>query len=202
MVNRKEFADRLFEVVVLDNGCWEWQGFVNKGGYGAICYRRPGAKGHIKLVHRFFYENLVGPIDEGTHIDHVCHNRDTSCKGGPTCPHRRCANPDHLEAVTPKTNILRGRGLAAANSVKTHCSEGHEFTPENTYVNPEGGRQCKLCRKVAQHKHYDGAGGDKKREYAKLRMREVRKDPEYKLRKSAWERERYARNKAQEKEAV
>lgn len=34
----------------------------------------------------------------------------------------------------------------AANSEKTHCKNGHEFTPQNTYLRPTGGRQCKRCR--------------------------------------------------------
>jgi len=32
---------------------------------------------------------------------------------------------------------------------KTHCSRGHEFTPENTYWRAYGGRlnrSCKMCR--------------------------------------------------------
>ncbi len=28
---------------------------------------------------------------------------------------------------------------------KTHCRQGHELTPENTYVTKEGWRQCRVC---------------------------------------------------------
>lgn len=28
----------------------------------------------------------------------------------------------------------------------THCPNGHERTPENTYVSPGGGRECRTCR--------------------------------------------------------
>ena len=32
---------------------------------------------------------------------------------------------------------------------KTHCIHGHEFTPENTYIEPRTGkRQCKECRTI------------------------------------------------------
>lgn len=43
------------------------------------------------------YEQEVGPIPTGHHIDHLC--RMT-----------RCIRPSHLEAVTPTENARRGRG--------------------------------------------------------------------------------------------
>jgi hypothetical protein len=196
MANQKTIDDRLFEVRVLDNDCWEWQGYTDKQGYGFICVRRDGKK-TTPSIHRYFYENLVGEIPDGAHLDHTCHNKDESCPGGKICRHRRCANPDHLEPVTPEENILRGKGEAAKNAAKTHCPEGHEYSDENTYIEPKGGRQCITCRKVTQKKHYDTEhGGDRQRAYARERMRELRKDPEYKLKKNAWERERYHRKKA------
>lgn len=35
---------------------------------------------------------------------------------------------------------------AAARSALTHCKHGHEFTPENTYIKPNGYRNCRKCR--------------------------------------------------------
>lgn len=31
---------------------------------------------------------------------------------------------------------------------KTHCPQGHEYTPENTYTRPNGKRECRTCRKA------------------------------------------------------
>lgn len=31
------------------------------------------------------------------------------------------------------------------NARKTHCKHGHEYTPENTYVQPKGSRACRTC---------------------------------------------------------
>lgn len=48
--------------------------------------------------------------------------------------------------VTCRVNILRGDGVAAINARKTACKRGHEFTPENTYMN--GGRRvCRTCKR-------------------------------------------------------
>jgi hypothetical protein len=34
------------------------------------------------------------------------------------------------------------------NTGKTHCKNGHEFTPENTRVSSQGYRTCKTCQKA------------------------------------------------------
>jgi hypothetical protein len=35
--------------------------------------------------------------------------------------------------------------LSDLNARKTHCPQGHEYTPENTYVQPKGSRACRTC---------------------------------------------------------
>lgn len=134
----KPLAERFATKYVVDDetGCWLWTAYVDPGGYGTI-----GALGSRKplLAHRVSYELHVGPIPEGLTIDHLCHTRDPECLG--VCQHRRCVNPAHLEAVTFEENMRRG-----GNAAKTRCIRGHEFTPENTYFNPDGtGRRCKEC---------------------------------------------------------
>lgn len=37
------------------------------------------------------------------------------------------------------------RARIAAESAKTHCKHGHEYTPENTFLSPSGHRECKAC---------------------------------------------------------
>lgn len=89
------------------------------------------AKGSI-FAHRFSYIIHKGEIPPKLVIDHLCRNT-------------LCVNPDHLEAVTHKENLLRGIGPTSINAKKTHCIHGHEYTPQNTDYKPNGTRRCKTC---------------------------------------------------------
>ena len=116
--------------------CWHWTGAASHDGYGRV-YTERG----VKYAHRVVWELLVGPIPEGLVIDHLCRNRS-------------CVNPDHLEPVTRKENQRRGQ--ANQNIAKTHCKRGHEFTEENTYIQPSTGKRgCRRCKRDAMRKYRD-----------------------------------------------
>lgn len=117
--------------------CWIWAGALHVG-YGVIGLRgedqeRFGGR-HTVEGHRVLYTLEVGPIPEGMTLDHLC--RVTAC-----------ARPSHLDPVPIGENVRRGTGIFVRNSRKTHCVNGHEFTPENTRLRtrPEGGRICRTC---------------------------------------------------------
>lgn len=99
-------------------------------GYGLM-----KAGGKTSRVHRVAYKHFVGPIPDGMTLDHLCRNR-------------ACSNPAHLEPVSVGENVLRGIGHTAKNAAKTHCDNGHAFTPENTYADRRGWRQCRECNRA------------------------------------------------------
>lgn len=69
----------------------------------------------------------------------------TSGNGKRRCP--SCSNA-WMRDWTRRTGRVTGEGRAAQQQAKTHCSQNHEYTPENTYINPKTGtRDCKICRK-------------------------------------------------------
>ncbi|WP_086565314.1 HNH endonuclease signature motif containing protein [Streptomyces africanus] len=104
--------------------CWIWTGSTN-GKYGRV---------GKQYAHRLAYESAKGPIPDGLQIDHLCRNTV-------------CVNPDHLEAVTGRVNLLRSRGFAARQAAQTDCIHGHPLSGPNLYVDKRGRRHCRECRK-------------------------------------------------------
>lgn len=126
--------ERFVRMVEVDEvtGCHVWTGALSDG-YG--CFNLGDGKKSYR-AHRFSYEMEKGPIPEDFVLDHLCRNR-------------ACVNPEHLEAVTSRENTLRGENFSALNARKTSCPKGHPYDEENTYITPDGTRQCAKCRRSA-----------------------------------------------------
>lgn len=113
------------------NGCVLWTGTIDHKGYGS-CH----IHGHTVMAHKLIYEALVKVVPDGHQLHHTCSNKN-------------CVNPDHLELMTPADHAKTPGHPSQVNAAKTHCSNGHEFTEENTYWRQDrpGSRLCKECRK-------------------------------------------------------
>ena len=118
------------KVVKQEDGCWKWIGCLDDG-YGRFW------DGRLVRAHRLAFEWIKKAIPKEMTLDHLCRNR-------------ACVNPDHLEVTSVKVNILRGVGIAAINSKVTHCPKGHPYDEENTYLTPDGWRDCRKCRQEAK----------------------------------------------------
>ncbi len=75
----KTFIERLSNLKTNeDTGCWEWQRYCDKDGYGQI-----NREGRMVMVHRAVWGTVFGEIPKGLCVLHECDNPP-------------CANPAHL----------------------------------------------------------------------------------------------------------
>lgn len=113
-MNPKEHK-RIFTKIIYVDKCWVWQGSRDEQGYGLLWYQ-----GRTERIHRVIYAYFNGSIPSGVEarkfaqLDHICRNT-------------ACCNPNHLELVTQKENVLRGEGITAQQARKNVCKRGHEL---------------------------------------------------------------------------
>lgn len=113
----------------LEGECHVFKGHKDKKGYGHVLLN-----GNSYGVHRYVWEQQIGPIPEGMVIDHQCRNSS-------------CCNVKHLRVVTHQINSTENVvGIAwQLEAAKTHCKWGHPFNEENTHITKQGKRHCRVC---------------------------------------------------------
>lgn len=116
--------------------CWVWTGDTSSSGYGRFYLLGRQMASHVVS---WWWAN--GPVPEGLELDHLCRVR-------------ACCNPEHLEPVTHRENIMRSASPPATNARKTHCVHGHEFTVTNTYITSQGYRSCRTCHRDRERERY------------------------------------------------
>ena len=137
----------LGRMVETHGGHYRWQhGRVLKPGSTAkghmfvyLCRKSTNKKAYI---HRLVLAAFVGPCPDGMEC---CHWDDD-----PTNNHL-----SNLRWATTSANrndqVRNGLHYWAR---RTHCSAGHEYVPENTYISKDGARVCRACRRKS-HREYE-----------------------------------------------
>lgn len=146
---RKGYTKRL-------NGCWEYDGFLDRDGYGLVTINLGGRKNTSQAAHRFFWTKWVGPLDTEIQLDHKCRVRS-------------CINPKHLRKATHAQN------MAYAKPYRRHrryCKRGHKMSEGNVYV-WKGQRTCKTCHSARGYMRYRDVTYDQALRVMEKRMREL-----------------------------
>ncbi len=132
--------DRLKRKIKVDkkSGCWEWNGALDRGGYGSFSIARKWWS-----VHRASWFLHNGQIPDGMHVLHRCDNR-------------KCANPEHLFLGTHKDN------MSDRNSKGRQRSGGHKNVGDNN------GMACLSNDDVIGIKRMLGGGTVKQKDIARL----------------------------------
>lgn len=107
--------------------CWIWTGGKTSAGYGLTRF-----DGKQRYLHRIAYTLCVEEIPAGLHIDHRCRVVD-------------CCNPDHLDAVTPRVNTLRGLKATKRECINGHPLSGHNLVWNNNGPGRPRTRRCRTC---------------------------------------------------------
>ncbi len=125
---------RFWVKVDAEGDCWEWIATKTRGGYGLFS----PVEGTNTVAHRWAWIALVGPIDEGLQLDHLCRNR-------------ACCNTDHLQPVSRLQNVSRG-AYGKGKPRKTDCRNGHPYQGDNVVIQSGGVRRCRVCLTATQRR--------------------------------------------------
>jgi len=90
-------ARLMANIAVDSNGCWLWQKYRHRLGYGVM-----NLNGRLEQAHRAAWLILVAQIPTGMQLNHRCHVR-------------HCVNPDHLYLGTQVDNM---RDMEASGRAK------------------------------------------------------------------------------------
>lgn len=134
-----DHLSRFWSKVDKTNDCWLWTA-AKVGGYGVFHINRKPF-----YAHRISWSIQGRTLVNGMVTDHLCGVRF-------------CVNPKHLEQVTQKINVNRGK-LPKSIAGRTHCPQGHEYAGNNLYIyktkDNKSYRRCRECHRVEARRYYN-----------------------------------------------
>lgn len=113
-------------------------GCVDYHGYRRVVICDAGGKSRHIQVQVLVMAAFVGPRPEGMVTDHINAIKTDN-------------RLENLRYITNAENILRGTGQSAINALRTHCPQGHAYTPDNTRIRRNGARGCRACDRWYQN---------------------------------------------------
>jgi hypothetical protein len=131
---------------VSEDGCWLWTRPLTNEGYARLNWKHQDGP-NVPGGHRVVLAAIGQPVPMGMVVDHACRNR-------------ACINPDHLDVVVQRENVMRSPiAIGALNAAKTHCAQGHHYSADNTYVWRSTKRSttvriCKTCQRAHARRRY------------------------------------------------
>jgi hypothetical protein len=82
------------------------------------------------------------------------------------------ANPDRIQDHERKRQRKRkAQYIPRIRAVRTHCRRGHEYTPDNVYINSQGDRTCRACVTLWKDNNRPQIRATDQRKYAKHRVK-------------------------------
>jgi hypothetical protein len=111
--------------------------FPNEMGYLQVDLRRDRTR-CARKVHVLVALAFIGPRPEGQEVRHLDGNCQNNVAGN-------LVYGSHSE-----NEMDRVRHGTHHNARKTHCRRGHPFDPENTFIRPNGRRECRACRRASR----------------------------------------------------
>lgn len=116
------------------------RGSLTSDGHRAVALCRDNRRITIK-VHRLVLLAFVGPQPPGMEACHYDGDPDNNTL-------------TNLRWDTRSGNFYdRVRHGTHHQARKTHCANGHAYDALNTYISPDGGRHCRICRLEAKRRY-------------------------------------------------
>ena len=172
-------VERFLDKITIGDGCWEWQAH-RRDGYGMFRWNGQMRMAHRfayelmvgPIPDGYHVDHLCrnpGCV-RFDHLEAVPASVNSQRKAGWVarkwrCPSGHPYSPDNValdrghpycmecKRASCRRYYAKKRALGVdrlGQQSPTHCKRGHEFTPENTYVKPDGRRQCRAC--VSMHR--------------------------------------------------